>query len=328
MVLAMLVLFTVLAVLSAPERPPASAVLPASGLVVNGLPGEYRWEVEGVVTLHAEREVALDRLMAWAGEERRVTLEVRRAPCPARSPATSPAWPTLGYQSLRAVLADELAVTTCKFPDQEVTLRFPAGTSKVEDLLIEEADRWEPVVAALHSALSSGQVDLARALAARDRLQFVHGDGAADDTVLRLSMPMAVRVGTSSKTRGQLSVDRGADRLPWLVRVLGAHDYLVLVAPLMPKVMLQLIPFDPKFSCEVALGHALNGQVAASDGFMPRTPPGWEVSRPYGDSSAAFCVKSEKLGLIAMGGGRVPRESWLPVAMPMLSRLGDALLKR
>jgi hypothetical protein len=324
----MLVLLTVLAVVSAPERPPTSAVLPASGLLVNGLPGEYRWEVEGVVTLRGERELGLDRLMAWEGEERRVTLEVRRSPCPARSPATSPAWPKLGYQSLRAVVADELAVTTCKAPDQEITLRFPAGTSKVEDLLLEEADRWEPVVAALHEALSNGRVDLPRALAAREKVQFVRGDEAPEDAVQRLSMPLSVRVGTSSKTRSTLSIDRGGDRVPWLVRELGPHDYLVLVAPLMPKLMLQLIPFDPKYPCEVALGHALKGQVVSSDGFMPRTPPGWEVSRPYGDSSAAFCVKSDKLGLIAMGGGRVPRETWLPVAMPVLSRLGDALLKR
>ncbi|HRE91514.1 MAG TPA: hypothetical protein PK095_20515, partial [Myxococcota bacterium] len=243
----MCVLLTVLAVLSTTERPLASAVLPASGYVVEGLPGEYRWEAEGVVTLLAERELGLDRLMAWVGDERRVTIEVRRAPCPARSPATSPAWPTLGYQSLRAVLADELAVTTCKVPDQEITLRFPAGTSKVEDLLLEEADRWEPVVVALHGALSSGRLDLPRALAARDSVQFVRGDEAPEDAVQRLSMPMSVRVGTSSRTRSTLSVDRGADRMPWLVRELGPHDYLVLVAPLIPKVMLQLIPFDPRF---------------------------------------------------------------------------------
>jgi len=112
MVVPMFGLLIVCAVLSSPERPPANAVLPASGHVVSGLPGEYRWEVEGVVTLLEGRELALDRLMAWSGEERRVTVEVRRTTCPQRSPATSPAWPKIGYLSLREVRPDELVVTT------------------------------------------------------------------------------------------------------------------------------------------------------------------------------------------------------------------------
>lgn len=322
-----------------PERPAASAVLPGSGLFLDALPGEYRWEAEATVTLTDTKEYAVDRLMAWVGDERRITIEVKKTKCPERSPATTPAWPTLGFQSMREALPEQLAVTTCKAPDQELTLRFPAGTSKVVELLLEEADRWEPVVAMIHKSISSGTIDLPRALAGRDHILFRRADDAAEDLVEQLSLPLSIRVGTSSKTRGVLSVDRGSDRQPWVVRALGPHDVLVLVAPISARVMLQLIPFDPKFDCEVALGHALKGQPAATNArpgtadpasaaaFMPRTPPGWEVSRAVGDTSAAFCVRSDKLGLVALGGGRVPREVWLPVAMPPLSRIGDAILK-
>lgn len=309
-------------------RPPTQVVLPATGYAVSGLPGELRWEVDGVVTLTDGGEQTVDRLMAWSDDKRLVTIEVRRRPCPARSPATSPAWPRYAYQSLREAVPGELAVHTCKQPDQDLTLRFPAGTPKDSDLLIEEADRFEPAVIALHDALSSGALDLSRALALRDRLTFARGEGAPADVVQALALPMSLRVGATTRTRGMLALDRGNDRTPWVMRTLGPHDTLVLVAPTAARLMLQLIPFDARTtSCEVALDYAVKGQpVARPDAWLARTPPGWDLSRPVGAENAAFCIRSEgRGGLVVIGGARVPRESWLPVAMPILSRLGEAL---
>jgi len=314
-----------------PPRVAPDVVMPASGVTVSGLPGEFRWEVEGTVVVSERGQLAIDRLSAWSDAERReLTVEITKTKCPELTPQETSPWPKLGYQALRVPVPERLAVRSCKAPDLLIELRFPAGTSKDEVLLLEVADEFEPVVAALHEAYSNRRVDLARALGNRDRLAFEQDEDAPDELLASLSLPMSIRVGTSSKTRGNLVVDRAADRLPWTLRTIGSHDFLELVAPTAAGVSFQLIPFDPKASCEQALDYAVAGQPKApANAFVNRLPPGWEASRPVGAENAAFCIHSTKNGgLVAIGGGRVPRDSWLPIAMPILGRIGEALQRR
>jgi len=314
-----------------PPRLAADLVMPASGVTVSGLPGGFRWELEGTVIVSERGQVAADRLSAWSDSDRReVTIEITKEKCPELTPQGTSPWPRLGYQALRVAAPERLAVRSCKAPDLLIELRFPAGTSKDEELLLEVADGWEPVVAVLHEAYSNRRVDLARALGHRDRLSFEKDADAPDEVLASLALPMKFRVGTSSKTRGVLAVDRAADRLPWTLRTIGSHDYLELIAPTFAGVSFQLIPFDPKASCEQALDYAVAGLPKAADNaFVNRLPPGWAASRPVGAENAAFCIHSIKNGgLVAIGGGRVPRDSWLPIAMPILGRIGEALQRR
>ena len=58
-----------------------------------------------------------------------------------------------------------------------------------------------------------------------------------------------------------------------------------------------------------------------------QAPPGWLTARAIGTDRAAFCVEGKRGGIIAIGGARLPREQWLPVATPMLTRLGLEAVK-
>src|SRR5690606_37839130 len=113
------------------------------------------------------------------------------------------------------------------------------------------------------AAYSDKRIDIAGAVGRRDRLTFERAPGEPEELVRGLGMPLGIRVGTSSKTRRTVSVELGAEGLPWVVRVLGAHDYLELVAPTSAGLRFQLIPFDAKVSCEKAMDYAVAGQPKA-----------------------------------------------------------------
>jgi hypothetical protein len=309
-------------------------VMPASGVRIDGLPRAARWEVEGTVLVSQDGQAATDWLHAWAlggeREERLASFEIARESCPPMSPMEAAPWPTLGYEGTRAALPGELAVRSCKAPDLMVTVRFPAGTGRGAEELLEAADRWEPVIAAIHRAYSERRVELAEALGNRERLTLKATDAGGAEVVAALGLPMTIGLYSAARVKPTITVERGADRVPWVVRKMGAHEYLSLIAPTGAGVLLQLVPFDVRSNCEAALEQVLKGQPPAANGaVLDRIPPGWTAARPVGAESAAFCIWSARAGgLIAMGGGRVAREAWLPVAMPMLGRIGEALLRR
>lgn len=318
----------------APVPDGVRVVMPASGVRVEGLPRTARWEVEGAVAVSRDGQVATDWLHAWVlggeREERLVSFEIAREGCPPMSRGEAAPWPTLGYEGMRAAMPEGLAVRSCKAPDLMVTLRFPAGTARGVDELLEEADRWEAVVGAIHRAYSERRVDLAGALANRERLAVRAVDAGGAEVVAGLGMPLTIGLYSAARVKPTVTVERGADRLPWTVRKMGAHEYLSLIAPTGAGLMLQLVPFDGRSDCEAALEQVSRGQPAAPSGaFLSRTPPGWTTGRAIGAENAAFCVWSARGGgLVAIGGGRVEREAWLPIAMPILGRIGEAMMRR
>ncbi len=313
-----------LAIMSSTDPPPgARVVMPASGVVIEGLPTEAtRWEPEGTLLVGARDARPIDRLLAWSDTaERLVTIEIRRTPCPAPPPpGTVSPWPTLGYAGIRAALPERRAVRSCKAPDLLLELRFPAGVATDPDLLLAAADTWEPAVTAIHRAYGATRVDLLAAAAQRDKLAFEPTDDAPPDTLARLTAPLTLRSG--------LAFDRAADRLPWVVRDLGGHDVLTLLAPTAAALALQLLPFSRRYTCDDALAAALKSHPPPpADTPPPRLPPGWHSARALGPSGAAFCIATPTGGLVAIGGARVPRETWLPLASAILGRLGERLTR-
>lgn len=294
--------------------PGGRAVLPASGAVVEGLSQGARWEVEGTIVVGERDLVALDRLLAFDDLDRRVlTLELRRAPCPAVTPGQTSPWPTLGYAAVRVPRPERRSVTSCKAPDLHLELRFPAGVEADPEGLLSEADRWEPVVIALHAAFGVTRVDLAGAIASRHRLVFeaAAGGPASHDTPLTL-MSGAV-------------VERPADGLVWLVRRLGGHDVVVLGAPTAAALAIQLLPFK-RATCEQALAAAVK-HLAAPAGVTPLPPPGWAAARAVGIEGVALCAAHRTGGMVVIGSARVPRETWLPIATPLLTSLASSLVR-
>ena len=111
----------------ADPAPRARVVLPASGVVVDGLPGDLGWRVEGTLVIGKTDARPRDRLLASdAAGARQVTIEVTRQACPPLTPAASP-WPTIGYAGIRQALPERRAVASCKVPDLMIELRLPAS---------------------------------------------------------------------------------------------------------------------------------------------------------------------------------------------------------
>lgn len=312
-------LFTLGLACLAQAPPTARVVMPASGVVVDGLPLDDadRWEAEGTVEIGSRNSAAIDRLLGWRQGRRRITIEVRRQRCPPRpAPGTTSPWPRLGYSAIRHAAPDRRAVTSCKAPDLMLELRFVASPED-EDLLTR-ADRWEPTVAALHQAYTTTRVDLGAAIAGRDRLSI---EVAADGPPGGLTGPLKLRDGRA--------MARVPDRAPWLVRDLGGYDHLQLAAPTGAGVSLQLLPVRPRYSCDQALEAALRSQPPAAPGAqMPGVPTSWEIARPIGANNMAWCARGERGGMVVIGVARVSREEWLPVATPLVERLGGVVVDR
>ncbi len=296
-------------------------VMPASGLAIE-LPvgAAARWETEGTLVVGARDAKPIDRLLGMdeAGQ-RLVTIEIRREACgPAPTPGSTSPWPTLGYAGIRRPLPERRAVASCKAPDLALELRFPAGVDTDPDALLSEADRWEPVVAALHSGYGKTRVDLMGAIAQRAKLVFEAGADGPPELLAQLAAPFLLRSG--------LAFERLADQMPWLLRDLGGHDVLTLLAPSAAGLSLQLLPFGRRYDCEVAMAAALRSQLPAPpDTPVPPLPPGWKMARAVGTDGVAFCAHGGTGGLIAIGGARMPRAAWLPIARPILGRLGERL---
>lgn len=295
-----------LALLHAAPPPGARVVLPASGTVVDGLPSSARWVAEGTVIIGERDVLAVDRLLASDERgERLLTIEVRRAPCPPTPVGTTSPWPTLGYAALREPLPDRRAVRSCKAPNLDLELRFPYGVEVDNESLLAEADRWEAAVAALHAAFGATRVDLPGALTSKHLLAYEPAPASA---------PLVLT--------SDLTLERPADGLTWLVRRLGGHAVLVLAAPTGAGLAIQLLPFK-RATCEQALDAAVR-HLASPVGTVPRAPPGWQVARAVGAEGVALCAVGPSGGLVAIGTARVVRDAWLPVAGPLLALLATA----
>ncbi len=287
--------------------------MPASGVVIDQLPPlAAQWAVEGTLVIGVRDAKPVDRLLGSNEQGARlITIEVRRESCGAPPPpgSTSP-WPTLGYAGIRTALPERRGITSCKQPDLMIELRFPAGVDTEPDALLAEADRWEPLVIALHNAYGTTRVALAEANALRPKLVF-EAAAEAPDALAALSAPLALRSGLTIERR---------DEGPWLVRDLGGHDVLMLLAPTGAGLALQILPFGLRYDCKLALDAALKSHPPAA-GNPVAAPPGWQTARAIGADRAAFCVEGKRGGIIAIGGARLPREQWLPIATPILTRL-------
>ena len=293
--------------------------MPASGVVIDALPPlAARWEVEGTLVVGARDAKPVDRLLGSNDQGTRlITVEVRRESCGAPPPpgSTSP-WPTLGYAGIRTPLPERRGIKSCKQPDLMLELRFPAGVDTEPDALLAEADRWEPLVVALHAAYGTTRIALDEAT--RDRAKVVYEAAPeAPDALAALSTPLTLMSGLAIERR---------DEGPWLVRSLGGHDVLMLIAPTGAGLALQILPFGLRYDCKLALDAALKSHPPAA-GNPVQAPPGWLTARAIGTDRAAFCVEGKRGGIIAIGGARLPREQWLPVATPMLTRLGLEAVK-
>lgn len=300
--------------LAGPPPPGARLVLPASGTVVEGLPALARWGAEGTVVVGERELVAIDRLLATDQDERRrVTIEVRREPCPALALDRVTPWPTLGYAAMRAPLPERRAVSSCKAPNLLLELRFPSDVEPDGESLLAEADRWEPAVAAVHAAFGVTRVDLAGAIAGRDRLAFEGRDGANPGR----EAPLTLRSGTV--------IARPVDGLAWFVSGLGGHDVIRLAAPTGAGLAVQLLPFT-RATCEQALDAALK-HLAPPAGAAPAPPAGWQVARAVGADGVALCTARRAGGMVALGTARVGREVWLPIATPLLASLAASVVR-
>lgn len=300
--------------LAGPPPPGARVVLPASGNVVEGLPPVARWRAEGTVLVGERELVAIDRLLATDAHDRRlVTIEIRRVPCPTVAPDRVTPWPTLGYAAVRAPLPERRAVSSCKAPNLLLELRFPSDIEPDDESLLAEADRWEGAVAAAHAAFGVTRVDLAGAIAGRDRLAFEGRDGADVD----LAAPLTLKDGAV--------IERPGDGLPWLARGLGGHDVIRLAAPTAAALAVQVVPFR-RASCEQALDAAVK-HLAAPVGGSPAPPVGWQAARAIGADGVALCVAHRQGGIVALGTARVDRELWLPIAAPLLASLAASVAR-
>jgi hypothetical protein len=336
------IVVTMLALASLQETAPFErVVMPASGTVIEGLPGgeSLRWEVEGTLVLGARDARPVDRLLGTDGAgRRRVTIEIRREKCPpAPAPGSTSPWPTLGYAGIRHAVAERRAVTSCKSPDLMLELRFPAGFGQAardgdaelrgfgggesdEVALLREADAWEPVVAALHKAYGMTRIDLLAAVAARDKVAIEAAEGAQADVVARVTEPMTLRSGAV--------IARAGDGLTWLLRDLGGHDVVTLLAPTGAGLSLQLLPFGLRYECDEAVAVALRSQPSAPPGTPPpASPKGWSAGHATGNAGVVLCAEGSSGGIVAVGGARVPREVWLPLATPLLERLKASITR-
>jgi len=295
-------------------------VMPASGVMID-LPADVaaRWEVEGTLVVGLREAKPIDRLLGIGpANERLVTIEIKRESCgPAPVPGSTSPWPTLGYAGIRTPLPERRAVRSCKAPDLAIELRFPAGVETEPEALLEEANRWERVVAALHAAYGTTRIELAKAIALRSRLVLEAGDGAPD-VLAQLSQPFTLLSG--------LRFERPLDQSLWVLRDLGGHDVLTLLAPSAAGLSLQLLPFGRRYECEEAMAAALKSQLPAPPGArVPPLPPGWKMARAVGSEGVAFCTDGGAGGMIAIGSARLPREVWLPIAAPVLGRIGEVV---
>lgn len=306
-------------------------VMPASGTVVR-VPGDLaaRWELEGTVTLSPAGWRPSDRLIALGPDGRRVaTIAVQKKACipPANLADVSP-WPTLGFAGIRSVEADRRTITSCKAPDLAIELRF-APTLPADPIdLLEEADRWEPLVAALHAAYGSVEtrVPTPEALAAVT----VEATPELSADLASLSSPVTLLGGQTLSANASpppnAATNAGAgDPVRWHHRKAGEYDYFRLIAPTGAGLSLQLIPFSAKYTCEKAMEYATRPHPPAPSGTPPIEPPaGWDRAQPIGPASGAFCLRTDKGGLIVIAASLLERRAWLPLAAPQLSRLAEA----
>jgi len=296
-------------------------VMPASGIVVElAADGATHWETAGTLVVGLRDARPIDRLLGLgSANERLVTIEIQRESCgPAPMPGTTSPWPTLGYAGIRTPLPERRAVKSCKAPDLSLELRFPAGVDTDPDALLNQANRWEPVVAALHKAYGNTQVDVQGAVAQRAKLAIEAASDGPAEIATQLAAPFTLRNG--------LVFERLADKMPWVLRDLGGHDVLTLLAPTAAGLSLQLLPFGKRYDCGEAMDAALKSQLPTPPGApAPPLPPGWQMARAVGKDGVAFCADGSAGGIIAIGGARLPRDAWLSLAAPILGRIGAVI---
>ncbi|MBL8787735.1 MAG: hypothetical protein JNJ59_22720 [Deltaproteobacteria bacterium] len=304
-------------------------VMPASGTVVK-VPGDLaaRWELEGTVTLTPAGWRPTDRLIALGPDGRRAaTIAVQKKACiPPASLADVSPWPTLGFAGIRNVDAERRTITSCKAPDLAIELRF-APTLPADPIdLVEEADRWEPLVAALHSAYGSVETQVPTPDALARLTLDATPELAADLASLSNSITLlGGQTLTGPPSPGAAPGPPPGDAARWHHRKAGEYDYFRLVAPTGAGLSLQLIPFAAKYTCEKAMEYATKPHPPAPSDAPPLVPPpGWDRAQPIGPKSGAFCLRTDKGGLIVIAASLLEPRAWLPLAGPQLTRLAEA----